>query len=359
MISSASTISPKPKASESTSAKEANTKTKNDESGILDFLDLLQINSEVAPGAKHNLLSELSGNTKDLLSKMDMKQLQELMANTKNAGKGEKLNAKENLNLLELLAKNNNLKVKDDQVLKVNTKNSFKNQESLSALDFQMNKPSVQTKEGLKGYLKSQDTKVIKSDSLNILDKNDQSDISPKLLNEFNFGNSKPGTVIDGSQSGQKNVIESLATQITQRINDMNSVRPMQFNTETSININHSELGQMTLSIKKIQNELSIQITTGEKDAKNILFENRDALLSQLNSKGISVSNLSIDTVFSASASDDAKGFQSQKFDSSSQHQGSAEQQQHAKNSNQQHTDREKRNELWDILKDQREVMYA
>ena len=359
MISSASTISNKSNLSEYSSTAAEGAATNNEESGILDFLNLLQLSSEgTLPGVDANALKALSGLDKDLLSKMDMKQLQALLANANKAEAAPKLNEKENAKLLELLAANNKTAVKQDPTLKAQIKNGMAKPESLSGLDFQMNRTLMQPKAGLKEYMKGQDSKIIKSDGLNS-QAEANNEISGKLLNEFNFGNSKASSTVDGAAKGDKNVIESLATQITQRINDINSVRPMQFNSETTIDINHAELGSMTVNIKKLNKELNIQITTGHADAKNVMMENRDALLSQLNSKGISVANLSIDSVFSVAGADDAKASQSQKFDSAGQQHSSADQQQQAKNSNQQQSDREKRNELWDILKDQREVMYA
>ncbi len=263
MISSASNISNKLNLSEYTSGAVEGAELNAGDAGILDFLNLLQISSEGLPNtdAKTDILTALSGMNKEQLSKMNPKQIQDLLTSKVNAKDipTAETSSKEISNLLELLTKNNKTAVKEDPSLKVQIKNGIAKQESLSSLDFPMNRMLVQPKAGMKEYLKAQDSKMIKLDSQNVLEKSEllssNNEVSNKLLNEFNFGNSNASSTVDGNQKVEKNVIESLANQITQRINDINSAKPMQFNSESTIEINHAELGSLTLNVKRNQKD--------------------------------------------------------------------------------------------------------
>lgn len=275
----------------------------------------------------------------------------------------KEISSKDQEQLLELLSNKKTTGNATDAHLKMNVKNSHGLNETLSPLDFQQGKSSNQSTDVLKKYLKNQNTKILNADNLNLQEKlelrNASPEVNAKMENELNFSNSAKDVMIEGNKQNEKTLVDSLANQITQKINDFNLSKPLRLNSETTIDFHHSELGSMTLHIKKIEKDLNINITTGHTDAKNLIFENRDALLSLLNQKGISVSNLTVESSYSATVADDGKNQQSQKFDSSSQQQNSSHQHDQAKNPNQQNTDREKRNELWNILKDQREVMYA
>lgn len=358
MISTASSVSiNKPSNSEQALESKAKEQLNSDGSEIFDFLNLLQNTSL----EKNDSTAEAVSNLPNGLSE----KIKALLVNKNFSEKNSEYSIKDAENIIELLVKDKNLQktAKDKFLNIIQTRQVQNGKDLLSPLDFQASKlhQQVNSNEALKKYLKSSDSNIIKLDGVNANDKIEQMNlnqsINNRLLNDLNLGNTN-GSEISNGKKADKNSIDSLASQITQRINDINMIKPMQINSETTIDFNHSELGSMTLSIKKLQKDLNIKITTGQADTKNLLIENRDALLSQLSQRGISVANLAVDSVISTAGSDEAKGFPSQKFDSSSQQQ-SSDQQQQAKNTNQNQSEREKRNELWSILKDQREVMYA
>lgn len=299
--------------------------------------------SKLLKNKDQNILkgTDLNNNLVDV-SKTENKDILELLKNlqTSNPNVASKLNAKE--------------------MTATNIEKLVKPQEVFSLTDFKLskdNKDLIQAKEGMKLYSKNQEQKIIKMEAPE--SNASSSDASTKFLMDYNSSHTSMNTDVDGSKANEKNVIDSLAAQISSKINAMTQFKPMLNNENISIECNHEELGLITLNIKKHNNEMDIKILTGQLDAKNVIHENREALIGQLSQKGISVNNLSVETTLISSTSvDDIKNSQSQKFDSSSQQQSSSGQNQ-SRNSEEHLSEREKRNELWNILKDQREVLYA
>lgn len=375
MISSASSvINSKGKTLEQSSLLDA---TKKDATGeeLLDFLSLLdQSSSDVLLNLQNNpeLQKELlqvkkhqsvSGKVEGDLTKMLTKLQTENNVTELSKADSKKLEAllqsKENINpdILKAMIQGNRKEVISQKVPAAHT-------QELQLVDFSRSNSSKSSKEAFKQYQKSQDPKIIKTDNHNILDKLQAEPNSFELSSKYNFEGSNNNLMssVDAQKNtgAEKNTIDTLATQISQRIQEATANRPMMTNSNINIEFHHEELGHMSLNIKKSNRDIEIKIMTGQMDAKNVIHDNRDALIGQLALKGITVNSLSVDSLSSGVANvvDDSKSSQTGKFDSSSQQQSSSQQEQ-SKHSGQNFTGREKRDELWNILKDQREVMYA
>jgi len=401
MISSASSaISKSTKAEQGSLLESAKEKSSVEGDELLEFLNLLNQSVPIentsdltAPLNQKNILLE---NDKSLKSKIDPTLLK---LNADNSGPAivsdREMPAKNVLKLDDLkleTSKLENPKLKstplenqsvasltksgEHQQLKNNVTldartNVMKMQETpnVSSEDLMRMKQLIENKGAIKQYQKLQVPKIIKNE---IATKNEVYNLSDKLQSEFNFIDLSSNLSFDNSNKSlqshsdsttisNKNNIDSLANQIAQRIQEVNTYKPIVQNSNIQIEVNHEELGHLTLNIKKNQRDLEIKIMTGHSDAKTIIHENREALIGQLAMKGITVNSLSVESLSSGiatSIAEDAKGSQTGKFDSQTQ-QNSSQQQDQSRHSGQNLTGREKRDELWNILKDKREVMYA
>lgn len=135
-------------------------------------------------------------------------------------------------------------------------------------------------------------------------------------------------------------------------------------NNNVQFDITHKDLGTLNILVKRNNKNIEIKIVADQLDAKNFLMANKDMMQSHLMSRGVNVSSLMVEATNSAQnalfSSLDDSSFKQNSFskNENSSHQQSMEQGNSRQNAHDENG-REKRNELWQILKDQRELIHA
>lgn len=160
--------------------------------------------------------------------------------------------------------------------------------------------------------------------------------------------------------------VNDITNTIANQINDVskNNLISNIAKNDVQFDITHKDLGLLNISVKRVNKNIEIKIVTDQIDTKDMLMANKDFMQNQLNSRGIQVGSVQIESsggfngaMFGSVDDSSFKHHGNSKQDSSSQQHSSN--QESSRNSHSSENGKDKRDELWQILKDQRELVHA
>lgn len=162
-------------------------------------------------------------------------------------------------------------------------------------------------------------------------------------------------------QNLNTNAVKDLSDQISARVQNLNMPKamPTYLGKEVSFDFHHHELGTINVNIRKTKNDIEVKIATGQNDVRSILMENRELLTAHLAQRGVNVSSITVDVMNTMNIADEGSGKSQMNTKNESFNQQQNMGQDHSKHSSESQTGKEKRDELWSILKEQREEAYA
>jgi len=177
-------------------------------------------------------------------------------------------------------------------------------------------------------------------------------DSKDSMMSQLGKDNSGLPQAVSGAEN-KTTLMQDLALQLEKRIENSAIFKVTPAPKQVDIEIQHSELGSLKFQITRQARDLEIKVASSHADVRLMLNEHRDSLVQHLASKGLNVTDFSIDSAIVKSTDDskiatNAKENFSQHGDLKNQHGTPGDE-----------TGRDRREELWKILKEKREALHA
>jgi len=199
-------------------------------------------------------------------------------------------------------------------------------------------------------------------DEKNVKNQNEQNAFlnnQNQLLSSKNIELSKNG--FESQFSSKDNPNSSLLEQLTTRITDslkLMSAPPMQ--QSMSFSLNHAELGAMRVDIRRLGGDrFSLNMSPDELQTHKLLMDNKDSILQALTHRGISIADLTIDQNQLSKNLKDSSTETNSKMQEQHFFGQTGDSSDHFSRNFERQSGRDKRQDLWNYMKQQREVRYA